>query len=106
MNIDSAHINAMLEAVSGKMRELGVKRFDFEESSTPSPGLSQVSMGTAATSIRCSIELGERPVSADRVEEERIQRIRDAQEINSMEREERRKYAASARIGPKPRHIT
>jgi hypothetical protein len=101
VNIDSAHINAMLEAVSGKMRELGVKRFDFEESSTPSP-----SMGTAATSIRCSIELGERPVSADRVEEERIQRIRDAQEINSMEREERRKYAASARIGPKPRHIT
>jgi hypothetical protein len=104
VNIDSAHINAMLEAVSGKMRELGVKRFDFEESSTPfNNGGANI---LAGTTIRCSIELGDRPVSADRVEEERIQRIRDSQEISSMEREERRKYAASARIGPKPRHIT
>ena len=85
MTLDAKQMNELLESVAGKMRELGVQRFEFEG---------------------CSIELGERPVSADRMEEERIQRIRDAQEINSMEREERRRYAASARIGPKPRHIT
>jgi hypothetical protein len=94
LNVESQQINALLEAVSVKMRELGVKRFEFEDTTN-------FANAGGASTLKCSIELGDTPVSEDAAEEERIQRLRDNKELERLDREQRRTYAASSRIGPK-----
>jgi hypothetical protein len=90
MRLDATAINALLEAVAGKMRDLGVEKFQFQTLDAENP----------LERVQCLIELGARPVSEDAAEEARVQRLRDSKEIEKLDRERRRMFAASPRIGP------
>jgi hypothetical protein len=84
----------MLRAVVDTMRELGVDKFNFEMPYTDEE--------IETRRLYATIELGGMPVPDDAIAEERVARIRDHNEQEAMAREERRRFAASTRIGPRP----
>jgi hypothetical protein len=94
---------AMLEAVATKMRALGVEKYQFEVPVAVDATSDDAVLSTLERKLYATIELGPAPTPEGAEDEEHIQRLRDHNEIMAMEREQRRKFAASSIIGPPSR---
>jgi hypothetical protein len=100
VTVDYGPAIAMLEAVAAKMRALGVDKYQFEVPVPADPASDDSVIGTLERKLYATIELGAAPTPEGAEDEEHIQRLRDHNELVAMEREQRRRFAASSLIGP------